>query len=162
MPCARRGRGLPNMGSAQAKSNRRLPTASRVRSPAEAESARRLPARLPPRRRRIGRRGEASPAKEVVGADRPPRVRRLGVGGEDQELIVAFDANPGDHDRQVARAPSPCQQEPRRRAETARRSQGPFRGCDIPRTSYGERPAPICAHSPIGIFGAAAASERRA
>jgi hypothetical protein len=29
-------------------------------------------------------------------------VRRLGVGGEDEEFIVAFDANSADHNRQVA------------------------------------------------------------
>jgi hypothetical protein len=46
--------------------------------------------------------GWAGRIEQVVGADRPPRVRRLGVGGEDRELIVAFDANSGDHDRQVA------------------------------------------------------------
>jgi hypothetical protein len=51
--------------------------------------------------------GEARPGwagriKEVVGADRPPRARRLGVGGEDQEFIGAFDAKPGDRNRQVA------------------------------------------------------------
>src|ERR1700685_599256 len=47
--------------------------------------------------------GETAGIKEVVGADRPPGMRRVGIGGEDQELIVAFDANPDDHDRQVAR-----------------------------------------------------------
>ena len=48
--------------------------------------------------------GLAADIEEVLRADRPPGVRRLGVGREDQEFIVPFHANPGDHDRQVARA----------------------------------------------------------
>ena len=72
-------------------------------------------------RRRAALAGAARPGwagrKEVVGADRPPRVRRFGVGGEDQEFIVAVDANPGDHDRPGRPGPSSrCQQQPRRRA----------------------------------------------
>ena len=68
-----------------------------------------IEAAQPPMRETAASAGAARPAwagriKKVVGADRPPRVRRPGVGGEDQEFIVAVDANPGDHDRQVARA----------------------------------------------------------
>src|SRR5882757_3630204 len=68
-----------------------------------ASSGSRTAVASPPSARAV-RFGLAADIKEVVRADRPPRVRRLGVRREDQELIVALDANPDDHDRQVARA----------------------------------------------------------
>ena len=56
----------------------------------------------------------------LKGGRRAPtshRVRRLGVGGEDQEFIVAVHANPGSTTTvEVARALSSCQQQLRRRA----------------------------------------------